>query len=188
MNLFLVLAGSLKANRHQNVEFSPPPGHASGSALQSIADDLATQSVCAVIGKAPFASTGAVMSAIRQRLLSYLPSSSIAAALDLHHIGITLQFGAAKKRLVQNILLNSDGSVKIDMDMPLSLPTVESTSAIEYTPEKLHCQSDLKMPADLTRQADLKMPAASEPLSLDAAQQEGQISMKHEKQEKLYNL
>lgn len=141
MALFLVLAGHLKANGHEEAR-----DYTKGSALQSIADDLATQSLDAVVGQDPFTSTGAIMEAIRHRLLSIIPSSSMASALDLNHLGITLQFGDARKRLVQNILLNDDGSVKTDVDMPISLPVLESNSAVARPSANSCARAGLQIP------------------------------------------
>lgn len=131
MALFLTIAGSLKAIPHQTSNHADKIEHPQGSAFQSIADDLAMQCKHVLIGQKGLTSPGAVMAVIRQRLLLHLPSSPIAAALDLNHLGVTLQFGLTRKRLVQNILLNDDGSVKSNLEMPRSLPARESNSAID---------------------------------------------------------
>lgn len=130
MLVSLTIAGSLKVNQHQNPHFGPTLEDAKGAAFQAIADELARETRCAVAEQGEVVSAGAALAVIRQRLLSYIPTSPIVAALDLAHLGITLQFGSTRKRLVQNILLNSDGSVKTNDEMPLSLPACESHSAI----------------------------------------------------------
>lgn len=129
INLVFAVAGHLKANPASDPHSGHSTGPAGDSVIQLVADEFAVQSKAAFAGQTDFTSPGAVMSRIRERILSYLPCSPIAAALDLKHICIRLEFGSANKHLAQNFLLNDDGTVKTDADMPISLPMLQDISA-----------------------------------------------------------